>query len=45
MLLDGGTCPVGLSSTVLDLTGEEPLILREGIITKTMIDEVINEEV
>ena len=40
MILDGGICPVGISSTVVDLTGEKPLILREGIITKSMIDEV-----
>lgn len=39
MILDGGACPVGVSSTVVDLTGDEPVILREGIITKTMIDE------
>ena len=39
MILDGGICPVGISSTVVDLTGERPLILREGSITKTMIDE------
>lgn len=38
-LLDGGRCPVGLSSTVVDLTGEEPVILREGVITKGMIEE------
>lgn len=39
LLLDGGACPVGISSTVVDLSGKEPVILREGIITKTMIDE------
>jgi len=39
MILDGGCCPVGISSTVVDLTGERPVILREGSITKTMIDE------
>lgn len=39
MILDGGACPVGVSSTVVDLTGDEPVILREGVITKTMIDE------
>lgn len=39
MILDGGACPVGLASTVADLTGKEPVILREGVITKTMIDE------
>lgn len=39
LILDGGACPVGLASTVVDLTGQAPKILREGIITKTMIDE------
>lgn len=39
MLLDGGACPVGLSSTVVELSGTETRILREGIITKTMIDD------
>jgi tRNA threonylcarbamoyl adenosine modification protein (Sua5/YciO/YrdC/YwlC family) len=28
--LDGGTCPGGVPSTVVDLTGDEPEILREG---------------
>jgi L-threonylcarbamoyladenylate synthase len=28
--LDGGTCPGGLPSTVVDVTGEAPEILREG---------------
>ena len=42
-LLDGGTCPIALSSTVIDLTGETPKILREGSITKQMIDEVLGK--
>ncbi|MDJ0386854.1 L-threonylcarbamoyladenylate synthase [Roseomonas sp. E05] len=29
-VLDGGACPVGLESTVLDLTGPMPLLLRPG---------------
>jgi L-threonylcarbamoyladenylate synthase len=28
--LDGGTCPGGLPSTVVDVTGDEPELLREG---------------
>lgn len=31
-VLDGGTAPGGLASTVLDLTGPEPHVLREGAI-------------
>jgi L-threonylcarbamoyladenylate synthase len=30
LILDGGRCPVGLESTVLDLTGETPIVLRPG---------------
>ena len=32
-ILDGGACDVGVESTVLDLTGETPCILRPGAIT------------
>ena len=32
-VLDGGRAPGGVASTVLDLTGPEPHILREGAIT------------
>ncbi|MGH7763938.1 MAG: L-threonylcarbamoyladenylate synthase, partial [Candidatus Dormibacteraceae bacterium] len=32
-VLDGGTAPGGIASTVLDLTGPEPHVLREGAIT------------
>ena len=30
MILDGGATPVGLESTVVDVTGDEPVILRLG---------------
>jgi len=30
MILDGGPCRVGVESTVLDLTGDRPLLLRPG---------------
>ncbi len=30
LILDGGPCPVGLESTVLDLSGAEPVLLRPG---------------
>lgn len=43
LILDGGDCQVGLESTVLDLTGEIPMILRPGAITKEMLEEVIPE--
>jgi L-threonylcarbamoyladenylate synthase len=33
LILDGGPCAVGLESTVLDLSGPEPTILRPGAVT------------
>lgn len=29
-VLDGGPCPIGIESTILDLSGEKPLLLRPG---------------
>lgn len=37
IILDGGPCDVGLESTVCDLTGSVPVILRPGGITAEMI--------
>jgi L-threonylcarbamoyladenylate synthase len=34
LILDGGPCRVGLESTVLDLTGARPVLLRPGGIAK-----------
>jgi L-threonylcarbamoyladenylate synthase len=34
LILDGGPCPVGLESTVLDLTGATPVLLRPGGVSR-----------
>jgi L-threonylcarbamoyladenylate synthase len=39
-ILDGGPSQVGLESTIIDCTGNNPHILRPGAITQTMIEEV-----
>lgn len=44
-VLDGGTCPVGIESTVLDLTTRPPTVLRPGMISATEIAEVLGKEV
>ncbi|MTV49565.1 threonylcarbamoyl-AMP synthase [Heliobacillus mobilis] len=36
-LVDGGECTVGLESTVVDVTGDHPVILRPGGITREML--------
>lgn len=41
MILDGGQVG-GLESTIIDLTQEEPVILRPGFITKEMLEEVLD---
>lgn len=36
-ILDGGPCRVGIESTILDLSGSQPVLLREGGITADRI--------
>lgn len=43
LILDGGQCEGGIESTVLDCTGEIPLVLRAGLITQEMIASVVGE--
>jgi L-threonylcarbamoyladenylate synthase len=38
VVLDGGECEVGIESTILDLTGPVPRILRPGRITRAQIE-------
>ena len=41
MILDGGPCTVGIESTIMDLTGGEPLLLRPGGVPVEAIEELI----
>ena len=41
MVIDGGTVDIGLESTIVDVTGEVPVILRPGFITEAMLSEAI----
>ncbi len=43
LIIDGGRCPSGNESTIVDVTGEVPAILRQGIIPKREIDKAFNE--
>ena len=45
LILDGGSCDVGLESTVLDLCHGRPTILRPGGVTKEMLESVLGQEV
>ncbi|MER3421280.1 MAG: threonylcarbamoyl-AMP synthase, partial [Chloroflexota bacterium] len=43
LILDGGPTPVGVESTVLDLTGEVPTVLRPGAVTVEQLRAVLGE--
>lgn len=43
--LDGGPADHAVASTIVDLTGEHPIILREGAITAADVAEVLDVEV
>lgn len=40
LILDGGKCLGGIESTVLDVTGSVPRILRAGLVTREMISSL-----
>jgi L-threonylcarbamoyladenylate synthase len=44
-ILDGGSCNVGVESTIIDCTGDVPKILRPGAITAQMISDSTGLEV
>jgi L-threonylcarbamoyladenylate synthase len=45
LLLDGGTCSLGVESTVVDVACDPPVILRQGPVTKAEIEHVIGRTV
>ncbi len=45
LVLDGGACEVGIESTVLDLTGDVPAVLRPGMISRAQIAIVLGRDV
>jgi len=40
LVIDGGRCPGGRESTIVDVTGETPVILREGAISRKELEQV-----
>ncbi len=45
MILAGGACETGLESTVVDVTGDIPIILRYGVVTQEHLEHVLGGEV
>ena len=40
LVIDGGRCPGGRESTIVDVTGERPVVLREGAISREELKQV-----
>lgn len=43
MIIDGGDVGIGLESTIIDVTGEIPTILRPGYITQEILEKMLGE--
>lgn len=44
-VVDGGSCSVGIESTIIDLRNKVPAILRPGAITQEMIEKVLKKKI
>lgn len=42
MILDSGDVELGLESTIVDMTSDEPMILRPGYITREMLENLLS---
>ena len=40
LVIDGGRCPGGRESTIVDVTGEMPVVLREGAVSREELKQV-----
>jgi len=40
LVIDGGKCPGGIESTIVDLSGEMPVVVREGAISREELRQV-----
>ncbi len=44
LALDGGRVDIGTASTIVDFTGERPVVTREGVITQAQVDEIAGKK-
>ena len=41
LIIDGGPCQVGIESTIIDLSHDKPALLRPGMLSHVMIEQVL----
>ena len=45
LVLEGGSSEVGIESTILDLSGGEPMLLRPGVISRFQLEQALHAKV
>jgi L-threonylcarbamoyladenylate synthase len=43
LVLDGGACPLGIESTIVDCSRAQPALLRPGVLTRTALEAALGE--
>ena len=43
LVLDGGDCPLGIESAIVDCSRGKPVLLRPGVLTRTAVEAVLGE--
>jgi len=43
LVLDGGDCPVGIESTIVDCSRGHPVLLRPGLLTRTALEAALGQ--
>jgi L-threonylcarbamoyladenylate synthase len=43
LVLDGGPCPVGIESTIVDCSRGRPVLLRPGVLTRAALEAVLGQ--
>ena len=43
LVLDGGDCPVGIESTIVDCSRGRPVLLRPGVLTRSALEAALGE--
>ncbi len=44
LIVDGGPCPRGRESTVVDITGDAPRLLRDGAVSREEIEKALGQQ-
>ena len=44
-VVDGGVCQVGVASTILDVSRNVPVLLRQGSVTRKQLEQVLGKTV